>query len=170
MRAPWTQLSIVWLLWKCTWITADSLSFHSLLICCYSACIPASLHTCTEYTLKEKIYIEGHSQTQFWLVLNLSCTICCFWSKLYWTNCVYLAHTLSILCNNNTTVPRSSCSQHLGFASAEWNKAKPQILFMYVDVIFVVFICFKKEECHIHFVLHCQHAALSWELQGRMRC
>lgn len=67
-------------------------------------------------------------------------------------------------------MPGSSCSQHSGSAKVEGNKERPWILFMYVDAMFVVFIYFKKEEYHIHFMLHCQHGALSWEFGSRMRC
>lgn len=134
------------------------------------------MHTC-KYSYKHRIYSErkkkfqGHTQTQCWLVLNPPCSICCFWLKLYWTNSVYLAHTLFILCNNNTTVPGSSCSQRSGTASVEENKARPHILFMYVDVMLAVFIYFKKDGCHIHFMLHrelfpetldCRRRCYSW--------
>lgn len=118
------------------------------------AYLQESIHTI--YTEGKKIYIQGHSQTRRWLALNLSCIICCFWSKLYWTNSAYLAHTLIILCNNNTTVPGSSCSQRSGFASVEMNKARPQILFMCVDVIFCGLHLFSEGR-----VPHPLHAPLS---------
>lgn len=55
---------------------------------------------------------------------------------------LYLAETLSILCNNNTTVPGSSSSKRSGTANAQRNKAGPQILFMSIDVMFVGFHLF----------------------------
>lgn len=84
------------------------------------------MHTC-KYSYQHRVCtarkpIQGHSQTQNWLRLNLFRTICCFWSKLYWTNSVYLAHTLFILCNNNMTVPGGSCSQCSGAANVGWTR------------------------------------------------
>lgn len=89
---------------------------------------------------------------------------------------MYLARTRFILCNNNTNVPGSSCSQHSGFASVEGNKERPWILFTYVDVMFAVFIYFKKEEYHIHFVLHSQHelfpesSTAGWDVSSEHGC
>lgn len=115
---------------------------------------------------KKKIF----TGTPSWSALKHSCSICCFWSELYWTNSLYLAPTHLILRNKNTNVPGSSCSQPSGSAKVEGNKERPWILFMYVDAMFVVFIYFKREEYHIHFMLHCQHGAPSWEFGCRMRC
>lgn len=61
-------------------------------------------------------------QTQHRLVLTPPRSICCFWSRLYWTSSVYLAHTLLFLFNNNTAVPGSSCSQRSGAASVKKNE------------------------------------------------
>lgn len=121
-------------------------------------------------TLKVKKKIE----TQHRPVLTPPRSICCFWSQLYWTSSVYLAHTLLFLCNNNTAVPGSSCSQRSGAASVEGNEAWPRILFTHDDVMFAGFfflvVYLEKEECHIHLALHCQHRSLPRELGGTMRC
>lgn len=112
-------------------------------------------------------------QTQHRLVLTPPRSICCFWSRLYWTSSVYLAHTLLFLCNNNTAVPGSSCSQRSGAASVEENEHGLGLVSratMWCSWVFFFFVYLEKEECHIHLALHCQHRSLPRELAGTMRC
>lgn len=84
---------------------------------------PESAHI-NQSVCTERGNTPGHSQTQIWLTLTPSLSICFCWSKFYWTNSLYLAHALLILWNNNTHVPGSSCSQHSGFANFREEQGK----------------------------------------------
>lgn len=116
------------------------------------------MHTC-KYSehIHWKKERKRRSWTQRWLVPNPRCSICCFWSKLYWTKSVHLAHahfilcaTITRLCQEVPVLRHCQCWREQGKASDSFHERR--------RVMFAgFFVCLEKEGCHIHLVLHCQH-------------
>lgn len=126
----------------------------------------ACVHT-TEYTLHGK---RNDSRTL--LQTALTCSQSSQLTLLFLVKTLeltpYLASNLSVLCNNNTSVPGSSCSERSGTANVRRNKARPQILWTPSDVMLDVFRLFGEGRRPRPPRFH--HAALSWEPDDRMRC
>lgn len=124
-------------LWKCSWIRTFTFTVYSFVF------------GLSEYLNIHRLYTEGIinllegtalADSPSFLLLSLV--------KTWLNSSVYLAHTLSILLNNNTCVPNFLFSATASFLPL----AEPAMCFEHVYGIFVVFICFKKDECHFHFM------------------
>lgn len=147
------------------------MSVHSLFICSDSACITCKYsYKHRMYTDRKKIFKDTPRQTRDWLCLNLSGSVCWFWSQFYWTNSVYLAHTVFILRNNNTTVPGGSCSHCSGFYHSQGEQRQAPKTFHVHWCDFWGFHLFWEGRVPHPLRVSFWNGALYGKLEGKMRC